>query len=68
MSVPLSRSEAEAIAYKLVADRLGTAIERSGLRVMWCDYCDQVCLAAKRSLCCGESVSNNPLSQQADAP
>lgn len=32
-------------------------IERSGLRLAVCDYCRQPCLAAKRSLCCGDSVS-----------
>lgn len=31
-------------------------IERSELRVMLCDSCGEPCLAAKRSLCCGDSV------------
>lgn len=35
-------------------------IERSELRVMLCDSCGEPCLAAKRSLCCGDSVRQIP--------
>lgn len=31
-------------------------VERSGLRVSFCGYCASLCLAGKRSLCCGDAV------------
>lgn len=31
-------------------------VERSGLRVSFCGYCGQVCLAGKRTLCCGDAA------------
>jgi hypothetical protein len=35
-------------------------IRRSGLRVSFCGYCGQLCLAGdKRSLCCGDAVYDN---------
>jgi len=35
---------------------LAGVVKRSGLRIAQCDSCRKPCLAAKRSLCCGESV------------
>jgi hypothetical protein len=32
------------------------AIERSGLDIAICDRCGLLCLAAKRSMCCGDSI------------
>jgi hypothetical protein len=31
-------------------------IQRAGLRISFCGYCGEVCLAGKRSLCCGDAV------------
>lgn len=37
-------------------DEWQALVRRSGLRVTFCGYCTQVCLAGKRSLCCDDAV------------
>ena len=54
--------DAEALTQQQGQDRWRDLIARNGLRVSFCGYCAQVCLAGKRSLCCGDAVyDDHPL-------